>query len=93
LKPSAFSLLKPKALTMKVTCTCCRFFCPKSVNQRRNECHRHSPAPRLAADGRHDEFAVGIWPAVSPGGWCGEFKRQIITRQANGVGTNGGMPR
>ena len=62
---------------MKISCACCRFFSPKSVNHRRNECHRHSPQPRLAPDGRHDEFAFGIWPAVAPEGWCGEFKRRV----------------
>ena len=67
---------------MKVTCACCRFFSPKSASRQRNECHRHSPTARRAADGRHDEFAIGIWPAVSPDSWCGEFKRHIGVRHA-----------
>ena len=78
---------------MKVTCVCCRFFSPKSVNQRRNECHRHSPAPRLAADGRHDEFGIVVWPMVAPDGWCGEFKRQVLTRYGVGVGVNAKVAR
>ena len=63
---------------MKLTAVCCRFFAPKSAGQPRNECRRPRHSWHLGHDGRHDEFAIGIWPAVSPEGWCGEFKRQVI---------------
>ena len=67
---------------MKVTCACCRYFSPRSAGHPRNECRRHSPAPRLTCDGRHDEFGIGVWPIVSAEGWCGEFKRRVAIYQA-----------
>lgn len=86
-------LLEPKDWTMKVSCACCRYFSSKSAVRPRHECRRRSPAPRLGVDGRHDEFGLGVWPIVSPDGWCGEFKRQIVTRHVAGVGTNVRIPR
>ena len=62
---------------MKITCACCRYFSPKSAGHQRDECRRHTPTPRLTSNGRHDEFGVSVWPAVSSDGWCGEFKPAI----------------
>lgn len=61
---------------MKIACECCRYFAPKTVGHQRNECRRHTPAARLANNGHH-ELAVGIWPVVSPDGWCGEFEHRF----------------
>lgn len=83
----------PKVPTMKVACSCCRFFSPKSPGHPRDECRRYSPAPRLAHDGRHDQFAIGIWPAVLPDHWCGDFKRRMALHQAVGVTTGTRVPR
>ena len=62
---------------MKAMCVACRFFSPETDRRSRNECRRHSPEARRAERGRHDELAIGIWPAVSPDGWCGEFESRF----------------
>jgi hypothetical protein len=63
----------PEVPIMKIACSCCRYFAPKSASRSRNECRRHTPAPRLP----HDQSPLGIWPAVLPDHWCGEFKRRV----------------
>ncbi len=78
---------------MKPACAYCCFFSRKSVGHPRNECRRHSPAPRLAADGRHAEIGIGVWPIVAPNGWCGEYKRQALTHDTIPVGIISKAPR
>ena len=91
--PSRIVSTNPKVPTMKTTCVCCRFFSPQSAGRSRNECRRHSPAARRAQDGRHDQFAVGIWPAVSPDGWCGEFKSRFSVPPIHGMSAVMKLPR
>ena len=62
---------------MKAMCVVCRFFSPETEQRSRNECRRHSPEARRTERGRHDQHAIGIWPAVSPNGWCGEFQSRL----------------
>ena len=80
---NTFASTNRKASTMKPACACCRYFAAKSAIRQRNECRRHTPATQLANHGHH-ELAIGIWPAVSPDGWCGEFKRCVPNRQGYG---------
>ena len=68
---------------MKPTCSACRFFLPRHPIGCFDECRRHSPAPRLTFDGRHDDFEFGVWPAVLPEHWCGEFEQQVSGRQSD----------
>jgi hypothetical protein len=74
---------------MKPMCSTCRFFSPRYPTGFSEECHRHSPAPRLTFDGRHDDFGFGVWPAVLPDYWCGEFEPRVVFQQVGGPVTTG----
>jgi len=77
---------------MKVACSCCRYFSPVSNRDRLSHCRRHSPAPRLTYDGRHDVLDLGVWPVVLPEEWCGEFKRRVAIRHTT-IATGAQVPR
>lgn len=70
---------------MKAMCVACRFFSPETDRRSRNECRRNPPETRRTERGQHDQHALGIWPRVSPDGWCGKFESRFEIQQPQSV--------
>jgi hypothetical protein len=73
---------------MNASCSNCQFFFLETNRHARSECRRRPPEARRSDRGHHDSFAIGIWPRVSPDGWCGEFtpRFRVLCRQRDAVG-------
>ena len=59
---------------MKKQCNRCRFAVPGAENDAHLYCHRYPPQALAITNG--DKSGVTFpFPAVTPGGWCGEFRQ------------------
>lgn len=93
----ALANLKTKSLAEEETCGNCDYYSPQAGSI----CRRFGPTPAMVQKvnpltRQPAVEVVGIWPAVTPEAWCGEWTAVDYERKRGG-GVNGhgseGQPR